>query len=44
MVRDELQKLAVHKLKATGMRINQLFDNHLETNENYFKRAFKRKP
>lgn len=42
MVRDEFQELVVHELKTIGMRFNKLFNNHLWTNENYLKMAFKR--
>lgn len=44
MLRDEFQKLVVHELKATGVRLNKLLNNHLQTNENYLTMAFKRKP
>lgn len=33
MVRNEFQKLVVHELEATGMRLNKLLDNHLQTDK-----------
>jgi hypothetical protein len=33
VVRDKFQKLVVHELKATGVRLNELLDDYLQTDK-----------